>query len=224
MNTKLKTTFWQLAVSLIPLIYLAIIWENLSEQVPMHYNSSGVDRYGSKWELFCVTVFVSVISFGSALLLRYLNRIDPKRKNHEPSSTMLKLSWVLLIFISTLSLFIIYSSLNYSLSGTVTFSGKYLMLFICLMFVVLANFLNSIKPSYFVGFRTPWALANEENWRKTHFLGSRVMFFTGIIMGVLILLVPEKISHYIFVAGAILTVVVPFVYSYNLFRKERGES
>ncbi|MDQ2752120.1 MAG: SdpI family protein, partial [Bacteroidota bacterium] len=34
------------------------------------------------------------------------------------------------------------------------------------------NFYN-IKPNYFAGYRLPWTLESEENWRKTHHLAVR---------------------------------------------------
>ncbi|MED0973500.1 DUF1648 domain-containing protein [Bacillus paramycoides] len=37
---------------LVSIIFLIIIWRNLPEQVPGHYNAAGVvDRWGTKWEL-----------------------------------------------------------------------------------------------------------------------------------------------------------------------------
>src|SRR5699024_10452835 len=37
------------------IIFLIMIWSKLPEEVPAHYNAAGeVNRWRSKWELFCV--------------------------------------------------------------------------------------------------------------------------------------------------------------------------
>jgi uncharacterized membrane protein len=49
-------------------------------------------------------------------------------------------------------------------------------------FAVLGNYMHSIKPNYFVGFRTPWTLESEDNWRKTHQLVSKVWVPGGLLI------------------------------------------
>lgn len=38
-----------------------------------------------------------------------------------------------------------------------------------------------IKPNYFIGIRTPWALESEAVWNKTHRLGGKVFIAMGIL-------------------------------------------
>jgi uncharacterized membrane protein len=59
-----------------------------------------------------------------------------------------------------------------------------------LLFSVLGNYMHSIKPNYFVGFRTPWTLENEDNWRKTHQLMARIWVPGGLLITIGTLLLP----------------------------------
>ncbi len=222
MKTKTLTTVIQALVSLLPLIFLALLWNQLPESVPMHYNGSGQpDRMGSKLEMVFVISFMAFIGFGVGWLLRNIHKIDPKQKYQDNSALMIKISWTTVIFICVLGAFIVYETLLFSTGQKSAFSGKGILMIVCLIFVVLGNFMNNIKPNYFVGFRTPWNLENEENWRKTHRLSSKLMFFGGIALMALIFLLPETLSAYIFLAGVVPLVLIPFVYSYLLFKREK---
>lgn len=222
MKTKKLILLLQLLVSLLPLSYLLLIWNQLAESVPMHYNiNNQADRMGSKIELLFLMLFMSAIGFGVGMLVRYLSKIDPKKNIQHNESLMNKVSWTVVIFISVISCYIVYGSLNYSKNQSSGISGKMIEILVCLIFVVLGNFMNNVKSNYFVGIRTPWNLENEENWRKTHHLGSKLMFFGGLLMIVLILLLPTPISAYVLLIGLVPIVLIPFVYSYLLFKREK---
>jgi len=222
MKTKTFTTLMQVLVSILPLLFLFFIWNELPESVPMHYGADGqANRMGSKLEMVFTITFLAMVGFGVGLLLRNIHKIDPKHKYADNNALMLKISWTTVIFICVLGGYIIYETLLYSTQQKSTFSGKGLLIIVCLIFVVLGNFMNNIKPNYFVGFRTPWNLENEENWRKTHRLSAKLMFFGGLLLMTLILALPEAYSVYAFLAGIVPIVLIPFVYSYLLFKREK---
>ena len=51
------------AIVLLPFIYLAYIWNQLPEKVPLHWNLQGeVDRYGDKTELITHTPIVATFN------------------------------------------------------------------------------------------------------------------------------------------------------------------
>jgi uncharacterized membrane protein len=79
-----------------------------------------------------------------------------------------------------------------------------------------------VKPNYFVGIRVPWTLDNEENWRLTHHLGSRVWFFGGLLMFILTLILPAQFASYIMVFGIIPMIIIPVAYSFYIFRKKKS--
>jgi uncharacterized membrane protein len=222
MKTKTLTTVTQALVSLLPLLFLALIWNQLPESVPMHYNMHNQpDRMGSKAEMVFAISFLALVGFGVGLLLRNIHKIDPKHKYHDNAPLMLKIAWTTVIFIAVLGVFIVYQTLMFTKNQDTVFSGKGALVLVALIFVVLGNFLNNVKPNYFVGFRTPWNLENEENWRKTHHLAAKLMFFGGLLMVALILVLPEPITAYVFFAGIVPIVLIPFVYSYLLFKREK---
>jgi uncharacterized membrane protein len=89
-----------------------------------------------------------------------------------------------------------------------------------LLFAILGNYMYTIKPNYFAGFRLPWTLSNNENWRKTHLLGGKLFFAGGLLIAVCGLFAPFIVSIIIMFSILSLSVVVTCVYSYRLYKKQ----
>src|SRR5439155_2800501 len=47
--------------------------------------------------------------------------------------------------------------------------------------IVLGNFIGRLRPSWFVGIRTPWTLSSDAVWRRTHRLAGRLMVPAGLL-------------------------------------------
>ena len=69
--------------------------------------------------------------------------------------------------------------------------------------------------------RLPWTLNNEENWKKTHWLAGKTWFAGGLLIVAAALLAPENILIFVFVVIALVTTIIPAVYSYRLHRQQK---
>jgi uncharacterized membrane protein len=218
---KSKMFFWQFLICMIPFVYLTIIWHRLPQTVPVHFNARfDADGYESKGFLVLILIILALITMGVSMLLVNLKKVDPKQPAQGGNPRMLNISWVLVIFLTMISIFIIYLSATYRANGSHD-QAKYLLVLICLLLVFLGNFINNVRPNYFVGIRTPWTLEDPDNWRKTHHLASKTMFFGGLVTCIFILILPATISFYLFMAGVLLSCGIPVWYSYQLFRKKK---
>jgi uncharacterized membrane protein len=217
---KTKLLLLQFLTTLIPAIYLLAIWNSLPESVPLHYNSQmQADRFGSRLELLGVIIFMSLVSLGTSSLILYLNKLDPKQRYQTSNALIIKISWTITVFLTLLSTFIVYQTKSYTETTEHGFTIKIIEALVALLFAALGNFMNNIKPNYFIGFRTPWNLENEDNWKKTHHLGSKLWFFGGLLMFALVLLLPVKYGIYIIIGGVLPITIIPIAYSYLLFKK-----
>src|SRR5687767_8699017 len=106
---KKSLTNWIAAfISLLPLIYLAIIWPSLPAIVPLHYGADmKPDRMGSKTELWLVEAIMVTISIGVYFLFRNLHRFDPRRKNAVSSTTFTRMAFGMVVFIAALNFLIL---------------------------------------------------------------------------------------------------------------------
>jgi uncharacterized membrane protein len=50
------------------------------------------------------------------------------------------------------------------------------------MFMVIGNYLGKTRKNFFLGIRTPWTLASDEVWARTHRLAGRLFIVLGLIM------------------------------------------
>lgn len=216
MNKVLKKIIWLFVLA--PIVYLAIVWKKLPERVAMHFDLQGnPDRYGSKNELWATAALLAGVSIGTYLLVTNLHRIDPKRYAKDIKDRSLSIAFTVVIFLSGIHFLIIYSSMQ----GKITFGPGFIFAAVALLFAILGNYMYNIKPNYFIGMRLPWTLENEDNWKKTHQLAGRLWFCAGIIMAVVCLVLPPAAAFVVFLTGTILITIIPAVYSYSLFAKQK---
>lgn len=221
---NLKTTWgdWvTLFVWTLPLFYLGYVYPQLPERVAVHFNLKGdPDAWGPRREMLMAVLLLVVVSLGVGLLSRFLPRIDPKKKVQYSQSTLARISYALVFFMSALNIVIIYSTLH----GRFVMGGRIMFVVISLLFVYLGNQFNSLKPNYFIGIRTAWTLENETVWRKTHQWGGRLWVAGGLVMAVLTCLLPEGVASVVFLTGTVCLVLVPIVYSYVCYQQLQRKS
>ena len=217
-NTSSLGTWLVLLLIIIPLIYLGGIYNSLPETIPLHFDINGkADGFGSKSKLWFVVILMTVVSAGTYLLITNLPKIDPKKTAGQSPELYHKIAVVLVVFLCALNIVIIYSSV----SGSFNMS-KLMFPLLGLMITLLGNYMHSIKPNYFVGFRTPWTLENEDNWRKTHQLVGKLWVPGGILITILTLLLPAKTGFIIFLCIIGIITIIPGIYSYLYFKKNQS--
>jgi len=90
-----------------------------------------------------------------------------------------------------------------------------------LLLAYMGNILHSIKPNYFAGFRLPWTLESEENWKVTHLLASKIWFAGGILIAILALFIKPLTMFFIMLGIVMVMVIIPTVYSYRMFARSK---
>ncbi len=217
MNSLLKKMVWPLMAA--PAIYLAIAWKSLPEKVAMHFNLKGeADRFGSRNELITTIIIMTVVNMIVYLLLTNIWRIDPKKNAAENRNRIATIGFATVVLLSAVMCMIIYSASR----GNINFSVGLIFSGVGLFFAILGNYLPNMKPNYFAGFRLPWTLENEENWRKTHQLAGRLWFAGGIFLAAICLFLPSEIAIAVFFTIMIALTLIPCVYSYQLFRQQKN--
>ena len=88
-----------------------------------------------------------------------------------------------------------------------------------LLFIVLGNYMGKVRKNFFIGIRTPWTLASDEVWSRTHRLGGKVLILIGLFM---MLNGFVRFSERWLMAAIIAAALVPVVYSYVIYRNIEG--
>ena len=203
-------------VILLPILIGIILWNKLPDQVPTHWNAQGeVDGWSSK--VFAV-FGLPIVLFAVHWMCILVTSVDPKKQNIEG-----KVLWIVFWICPIISLLV--GMLSYGAALGVEFKVDKIMLAIMgIMFIVIGNYLPKCKQSYTVGIKLPWTLNDEENWNCTHRMGGKLWVISGIIL-LLSMLLPTSAMAIVVLAVVGVSVLVPTVYSYLLFREKekRGE-
>lgn len=197
----------------VPFVYLWTIWNDLPDTVPLHWNVEGeVDRVGSKKELWLIPVVTTLMIY---LILLAVPAIDPKRKIQEMGAKYQQLKFALVTFMSGLALVVLYM-----VKAGGEGSARLIFVLVGLLFAALGNYMKTVKPNYFIGFRTPWTLENNTIWEKTHRMGGMLWFVGGLLMVLISFLMQGRTHFYIFMGITLVISIIPAIYSYLLFRRE----
>ena len=175
MNTSWKRELPSLVLVALPFIYLAYIWNKLPEKVPVHWDIHGeVDRYGSKWELLLIPFLLPLLVY---LIFTIVPRVDPKKQIHKMGGKYQQLKFGLTLAMSLLALVILYNSYNPGVLGS-----NVILAVVGIMFMIMGNYMKTLKWNYFIGIRTPWTLEYPSIWQETHKIGGIVMFVGGLLI------------------------------------------
>ncbi len=211
-NLKSEWPIWVVMAGLVLTALLA--YPQLPDQVPSHWNIRGeVDGYQGQ---FGGAFFIPLMTLGIYLLMLVLPVIDPKRENYprfRGAYTFLR--WGMVLFMAILYGVTILSALGYGVDVDVLIKAM-----VAGLFTIIGNYMGQFRHNYFVGIKTPWTLANEEVWQKTHRMGGKLWVVCGLVC---LAMAPFKTAWAaaIFFGAIMVMAIVPMVYSYLIFARLR---
>ena len=215
MNTR-KYGPWLVALLIIaPFIYGALIFPQLPSKIPTHFNIEGkADAWGGPSSIFLGPGIMGAVSIFVYVLLSNLKKFDPK-KYDEANDTLYKDFAVLtVVFLSILSLIIIYSSTHADQINV----GKLILPLVGLSFAGLGWYMPKFKQNYFVGFKLPWTLENVDNWNETHKVASKYWIYGGLFQVIATISLSMKFGFICFMIATAIMVIIPTVFSYRMFK------
>ena len=88
-----------------------------------------------------------------------------------------------------------------------------------LFYMAVGNEMGRVRAAYFIGVRTPWTLSDPAIWQRTHRVGARLMFVTGLFVALVGLFCPVNVALPIMLAMIVSTTLFLYWYSYHLSRQ-----
>jgi len=193
----------------------AAVYPRLPEQMIIHWDAAGrPDDWAHK-------SFAAWMPIGTAaalaLLMRFLPALDPRGENYRRFSgafDLIRLATVL--FMVGVHVLVILAGL-----GVPVAMDRIMPVAVGLLLVLLGNVMGQVRHNYFVGIRTPWTLADEEVWRRTHRMGGRLF-----VLGGLAIAAGGLVGGPWLVAAILTSLTVaglgPVVYSYWIWRQGKA--
>ncbi len=197
---------------LIPFAYLATIWKTLPEIVPTHFGLDGTPNgWSNKHSLIYI---IGVMGLGIYVLMLLIPRFDPKKKIEQMGDKYYSIRLIMGLLISSISLYLLYVGNKGEINQNI------LIALIGAFFTGFGNFLQTVKPNYFIGIRTPWTLENETIWKRTHRLAGRIWMIGGLT--IILMTILTKNNYWLgilFISITAILVIIPVAYSYIEFKK-----
>jgi uncharacterized membrane protein len=204
-------TLW--VSGLFGLIILAVfgfLHPQLPERVAVHWNVYGqVDRYASPLEAIAPQLIALLVL---AALTVLLPAISPRRYEIRPFATVFGLIMLMgqaVVLVITLGMLL-------NAAGHPVRMPLLAALSVGLLFVVLGNYMGKLRKNFFVGIRSPWTLASDEVWARTHRFGGRLFVLAGLLVMVAAL---SGMPLWVWLAAMLIAVIVPYPYSLLVYRK-----
>lgn len=189
-----------------------VVSPHLPDQMAIHWNAAGEpDRYASKgFALYLMPVVLA----GVFLLMTFIQFIDPRGGNISKfQGEINRITYSLLAVLTLIHGAMIMYGLGFDFN-----MSSFAPVIIGIIFIVTGNFMPRFKPNYTVGIKTPWTLANEEVWIRTHRLGSRIFFFGGLAV-LLSAFLPSAVSSAVMFALIAACVLIPTAASFIYYKK-----
>lgn len=210
MTSKIdRTLITTTLVCLLPILLSFVLYDDLPKQIAIHWDYAGnPDNFAPK----------SIAVWGLPLFLAGMNIFthivingDPKKAN---ASSVLKQfgKWMIPLLSVIIVPIILFKALGYPIQIEVIAP-----VLVGIMIIIIGNYLPKCKQNYTIGIKLPWTLNSHDNWNKTHHLSGYLWIIGGLCIAAGGLLNGYWLPITL-ITTAIL-VVVPFMYSYFLYKQ-----
>ena len=212
-----KKGFLAVVFTLLPFGYAIYLYPSLGNQIPIHFNIEGkADGWASRNSIFIMPVIMGFVSIFTFLLLTNIEKFDPKASAANIKDTLSPVAIFISGILCALTLVVLYG-----ISHENTPIDQLLFGVLGLLFIGMGYYMPAMKQNYFAGYKLPWTLENEENWKKTHGLAGKFWLVGGSIQVLAAILLSGEILFYIFMLITILVSLSPILYSYSIFKKNK---
>lgn len=217
MNINWRNEWFSILLIAGMFIASALAWSGAPDSIPVHWGITGeADRYGGKFEGLLLTPIMTV---GIYLLLLFIPRIDPRRANYEKFADVYRIiRIVMVVFMAGL-----HGAIITSVFGADLNIGMAVMVMVGIMLAVLGNYFGKLKPTWFVGIRTPWTLTSELSWNKTHRLGGKLFVALGLLLATTGIIGSEWMFYLVF-GLLFLMIIFLVIYSYYIWKSDPDRS
>ena len=192
-------------------------WPQLPAVVTTHWGFDGQPNgFSPRW---VAAVLLPLFLLILPLIFRVLPKIDPRGENYA------KFSGAYWLIANSVVLFLlgIHVVVLLNAMGTPVDINLVIGLGVGLLFMVIGNFMGKVQPNWFMGVRTPWTLASEQVWRKTHRTAGWLFVLAGLVIAVTAF-IPSVPTVAVMAVAVTVAAIIPVVQSYVLWRKEQGNA
>ncbi len=210
-----RTDFICLLAIVLHFAIVAVFYGDLPDPVPTHWNAEGVaDGYTAKpWGAW----LLPMITLGVFALFKVIPWMSPhgfRMESFLNVVNIMKLTFVLFMLVIGVSVVLAARGAPFD-PGDVVLPGVGVLL------VVLGNYMGKLRKNFFIGIRTPWTLASDEVWVRTHRLGGQIFVLLGLVMMLSGLTGWPPLGP-VLIAIIVAAALIPVIYSFVIYKRLEG--
>lgn len=203
------------ATLLVAIMAVAAAWlyPQLPAQAPSHWNLEGaVDGWAPKAWVVGVPLLAAI---GLAVLIWLLPAISPRRFGIAPFRRVYDILMLTIMAVMV----VVFVCTWFAGAGYQVDVGVVALVAVGVLLVVMGNFMGKLRKNFFVGIRTPWTLASDAVWERTHRMAGWLFMLAGVLLVVAALV---RVPPGAIIAIVVVLALVPAVYSYIAYRRLEG--
>ena len=182
--------------------------------IPMHWNADGQpDRFAhGPLAVFITPAMTALV----AMVFWVIPRLEPRRLNIAASGKFYRAVWIGTI----LMLAATHGAARYMSLHKGTDVSNVVVAAVCLLIIVVGNYLGKTRSMFLAGVRTPWTLTSEYSWQRTHSLAGKLFIAAGALGFAAAITLPAKEASHIFLYALGVSVVISVIVSYVYWRRD----
>lgn len=212
-QTNWNNNHWVLGLAVaFMLVVIVILYPNLPDVIPVHFNWQGdADGWLPKAVAIWIMPALTILLWG---ITSYLPHIDPKKERYEEFAASYKrIRTSTAVLLSALHVMLLTS---YDEPQLIT---RMVLFSAAIFFAVIGNEMGRFEQTWFSGIRTPWTLADERVWRRTHRVGARWFVGVGLLNALLVPFLPIPVALAVFLISVVGVSIGTTGYSYMLYKR-----
>jgi uncharacterized membrane protein len=188
-------------------------YPRLPNPVPTHWNAAGqINGYMPKpWGVLVLPLFITA----TWIVLALLPRLSPKGYSLD---TFARVYGLLQITFLAVLLVITIIALSAAENRHIAINAM-IPIVLGLLFLIFGNYMGKLRKNFFIGIRTPWTLASDEVWARTHRLGGWIFVAGGVTIVLASVLAPSADSPIILLGVLAVMVLIPVAASFAFYRR-----
>ncbi len=219
-QTNASKEIFILALLLLPMAYLAIIWNNLPATIPTDQSVSEQAEGRNAFLLLMIFLFVT------NALIYALFRFIPRTTEDSPAQASVELRefyrirFMIHTYLAVFTCLIIFMASQ----GEPFAMERWAFVGVGLLITAIGLYLwkLQLEPNHYVGVRTPWTLQSKEIWRETHRMAGTLWVSAGVVMMVAGFFLSLITGVFLIFFAAIVLAALPYIYSFRLYNKDKG--